>query len=212
MATKIVWITVGNSHGIQDIATLLEKHTDEPIVVRPASSGLSDISGLIITGDDSDLAEPTSIYNVDSIDFVKRSLSRDIPIVATGYGMALLNLCFDGGYLTLVKNHRLESETYAHRVYVSPGSKSAAILGVGGFFSLNSRHKLGLKEQRRSPRLLAAAYSVEEGIIEGIESTEHSWVIGYQANLESYEENPKVFGNIFAAFVERAVNFHKLHY
>ena len=211
MMTKIVWIKLGNNHSFEGMTSLLEKHTDESIVIRSSSLGLSDISGLIITGDDPDLEDPASIYDLKSIDFVKRSLSNDIPIIATGYGMGLLNICFDGGHLTSVVNHRIGSITHSHKVYVSPGSKSAAILGIGGFFSLNSRHKLGLREQQRSPRLLAAAYSVDDGIIEGIESTEHSWVIGYQANLENSEETPKVFGNIFVAFVERAVSFHKLH-
>ena len=203
---------MGNGHGIQDISPLLGKHTDESILVERVSSGLSDISGIIITGDEPDLVEPTSICELDTINFVKRGLSTNMPVLATGYGMGFLNLCFGGGHLTPVEIHRVESMNYGHRVYVSPGCKSAAILGIGGFFSLNSRHKLGLKESKRSPRLLAAAYSVDEGVVEGLESTEHSWVIGFQANLESCDENPKAFGNIFIAFVERVVNFHKLHY
>ena len=212
MVIKIAWINVGNGYGIQDISPLLEKHTDESVLVERFLPGLSDISGIIITGDAPDLVEPTSIWESDTISFVKTCLSTNMPVLATGYGMGFLNLCFGGGHLSSVGNHRVESMNYGHRVYVSPGSKSAAILGIGGFFSLNSRHKLGLKEPKRSPRLLAAAYSVDEGIIEGIESTEHSWVIGFQANLESCDENPKAFGNIFIAFVERVVNFHKLHH
>ena len=64
----------------------------------------------------------------------------------------------------------------------------------------------------RSDPLVAPAVPEDEGVVEGLESTEHSWVIGFQANLESCDENPKAFGNIFIAFVERLVNFHKLYY
>jgi gamma-glutamyl-gamma-aminobutyrate hydrolase PuuD len=212
MVIKIAWINLGDGHRIHDISSLLAKHTDESIVVERAFVELPDISGIIITGDQADLMEPNSIWDSDIISFVKSGLSADMPVLATGYGMGFLNLCFGGGYLSPTENHRVESMSYTHRVYISPGSKSAAILGVGGFFSLNSRHKLGLKESQRSPRLLASAYSVDDGVVEGIESTEQSWVIGFQANLESCVENPKVFGNLFIGFVERVVNFHKLHY
>ena len=91
-----------------------------------------------------------------------------------------------------------------HSIFLSPGSKLAAILGMGGFFRVNSLHHQGLREAQKAPRLLASAYCVEDGIIEGLESPDHRWVVGVQCHPERHDEVPKAFVNLFTAFVERA--------
>ena len=87
---------------------------------------------------------------------------------------------------------------------MSPGSKSAAVLGIGGFFKVNSDHRYGINDIDRSRDLLASAYSVEDGVVEGLESPEHSWVLAFQTNLENLVESPMVFKNLFLGFIDRA--------
>ena len=94
-----------------------------------------------------------------------------------------------------------------HPIYLSPGSKLAAMLGTGGFFRVNSLHHQGLREAQKSPRLLASAYSLEDVVIEGLESPKHSWVVGVQFRPERQDEVPTVFKNLFRAFVERAEGY-----
>ena len=166
--------------------------------------------GLFITGD----AEHTSAsaWQSPALDIISKALSLDMPVLATGQGMFPLNLAFDGKPPKALEGHfgdQAEGQGTAtsHSIYLSPGSKSAAILGMGGFFKVNSRHREGLFDPQRSPRLLASAYSVEDGVVEGLESTEHSWVIGFQANIERQDEVSRSFGNIFLAFLERAKDF-----
>ncbi len=137
------------------------------------------------------------------------ALDRDMPVLALARGMQLLNLAFGGQPLTEVPSHGADpgdgdTKSSRHMVYLSPGSKLAAILGMGGFFRVNSRHRLGVREGRKSPRLLASAYGLDDGVIEGLESPEHDWVVGVQCCPERQNEVPPAFKNLFVAFTERA--------
>lgn len=140
--------------------------------------------------------------------FLEQALAQNMPVLAVGQGMWLLNLAFGGKAAQPVANHGLVIKegrwrSSHHSIYLSPGSKLAAVLGMGGFFKVNSRHQRGLREGLRSPRLLASAYSLEDGVIEGLESAEHAWVIGVQWHPERQDEVSKVFQALFGAFVER---------
>ena len=148
------------------------------------------------------------------IGLLRQALERDMPVLAICRGMQLLNVAFGGSLIQDISGHKAELKegrcsSAHHSIYLSPGSKLAAILGMGGFFKVNSLHHQGLREAQKSPRLLASAYSLEDGIVEGLESPEHSWVVGLQCHPERQEEVPKVFANLFAAFVERAERYTK---
>ena len=52
--------------------------------------------------------------------------------------------------------------------------------------------------------MLASAYAVEDGVVEGLESTQHDWVIGFQSNIELLMEGPRAFKNIFLGLKERS--------
>ena len=147
------------------------------------------------------------------LELLKHALKGDMPVLAICRGMQVLNVAFGGTLIQHLPGHRVESAAgdpapMSHSIYLSPGSKLAAILGMGGFFRVNSLHHQGLREAQRSPRLLTSAYSLEDGIVEGLESPEHSWVVGVQCHPERQHEVPKTFGNLFAAFGERAEGYH----
>ena len=137
------------------------------------------------------------------------ALDHDMPVLAICRGMQLLNLAFGGwliqdlpGHRAVRKDGRWVSES--HPIFLSPGSKAAAVIGSAGIFRVNSRHHRGLREAQKSPRLMATAYSVDDGIIEGLESPEHSWVIALQCHPERQDEVPRTFANLFDAFHDRA--------
>ena len=140
---------------------------------------------------------------------LRQALERDLPVLAICRGMQLLNVAFEGKLIQDLPGHKGDMkdgdwEPAYHQVYLSPGSKLAAILGSGGFLRLNSIHHQGLREPQKAPVLLATAYSLEDGLIEGLESPAHDWVIGVQCHPEREDEVPKSFGRLFQAFVERA--------
>lgn len=129
------------------------------------------------------------------------ALDADLPALLTGRGMHLLNAVFGGLPPVLVNRHDHEGR---HQIYLSPGSKVAAIIGGAGMYRVNSRHGLGLREAQRAPRLMSVAYQLDDGVIEGLESKEHGWVIGVQFLPERRDEVPAAFNSLFLGLVERA--------
>ena len=126
----------------------------------------------------------------------------------------LLNVALGGKLIQDIPNHRAgpaaeDRESAYHRIYISPGSRLGAIIGAGGFVRVNSRHHQGLREAQKAGSLIASAYSLDDGIIEAVESPDYDWVIGVQWHPEREDEMPKGFGNLFQGFVERAETFHE---
>ena len=140
------------------------------------------------------------------------ALQQDMPVLAICRGMQLMNVALGGKLIQDLPGHRTEKKdgkwvSASHLTYLSPGSKAAAIIGMAGFFRLNSRHHQGLREAQRSHKLMTTVYGVDDGLIEGLESPDHSWVIGLQCHPERQEEVPKLFANLFSGFGERAEAF-----
>ena len=179
-------------------AALLEKIVSRsggrPVVVPPTSTDLDGLSGLVVAGEG---------------DCAAAAVGRGMPVLGVGPGMIALNAAFGGAAPTEVAGHGVELEDGApvsayHRIYIAPGSKLAAIVGSGGFVRVNSRHGVGLREAHRSPRLLASAYGLDDGVVEALESPEHDWVIAVQFNPERRMEVPPHFERLFQGLVERA--------
>ncbi len=151
---------------------------------------------------------------LDDLEFraLEYALSVDMPILAICRGMQVLNVAFGGRLIQDLPGHRSEGDSddgehASHQIYVAPGAKTAAIVGSAGFFRVNSYHHQGLMEAQRAPRLMSTAYSVEDGLVEGLESPEHSWVIGLQCHPERKDEVPRLFVNLFAGLHDRAERF-----
>lgn len=143
---------------------------------------------------------------------LKAALEREMPVLAICRGMQLLNVAFGGRLIQHLDGHsdgsgKAGSPSILHRLYISPGSKLAATLGSGGFARVNSRHHQGLREAQKARTLMASAYSLEDGLIEALESPAHDWVVGVQWHNEIEEEMPKGFGNLFLALIRRAERY-----
>ena len=180
------------------------------------------LSGLLLTGgedihprhynqklDSTASLELLSARDELEFDLLQQALTLDLPVLAICRGMQVLNVAFGGRLIQNLPGHRVEPQNGEwqpsfHQVYLSPGSKLAAILGTGGFFRVNSIHHQGLREPHKAPGLLASAYSLDDWVIEGLESPQHTWVVGVQCHPEREEEVPKVFGNLFLGFIEFA--------
>ncbi len=179
-------------------AALLEKTVDRlggvPVVLSADGAETAGLGGLVVAGEGS---------CVDS------AVDRDMPVLGVGAGMIALNVVFGGGAPAEISGHDVEHEdgepvSAYHRIYIAPGSKLAAIVGSGGFVRVNSRHGAGLREAQKSPRLLASAYGLDDGVVEALESPEHDWVIAVQFNPERRMEVPPHFDRLFQGLIERA--------
>ena len=137
---------------------------------------------------------------------LEAALDIDLPVLLTGQGMHLLNAVFGGQPAPPAADHYY-ADGERHQIYLSPGSKVAAIIGAAGMFRVNSRHRQGLREPQRAARLMSIAYHLDDGVIEGLESRQHGWVIAVQFLPERREEAPALFNNLFLGLVERAADF-----
>ena len=139
------------------------------------------------------------------IELAREALDVDLPIYGICRGMQVLNVAMGGRLVRGLDDHGATSgESAYHRIYLSPGSKLAAVVGSGGFVRVNSRHRHGARDAHKSRSLLASAYSLEDGVIEALESPNHRWVIGVQFHPERRLEVPPHFDRLFQSLVERA--------
>ena len=226
----VVAVTSGDKLRAQPYLRVLPERAQMRLLT-PADRGsspddlLNGVGGLFLTGGPDveparygeppdPLATTEVSEELDALEFglLRKALTLDMPVLAICRGMQLMNVAFGGKLPRDIPGHGSEiKDDHAgyqrHSIYLSPGCKLAAILGTGGFFKVNTSHHQGLKEAQKSPRLLASAYSLEDAVIEGLESPEHSWVIGVQCRPERQEEVPKVFANLFEAFIDRVEDY-----
>ena len=140
----------------------------------------------------------------------RAALEDDMPVYGICRGMQLLNVAMGGSLAQHLVGHegrRLDDgewEPTYHHIYISPGSKLAAVVGSGGFVRVNSIHHQGVREAQKSRYLLASAYSLEDGLIEALESPRHRWVIAVQFHPERRMEVPPHFDRLFQSLAERA--------
>ena len=187
------------------------------------SDTMSGITGLLLTdGPDIDInawenkSSDSQTENTNprldkfETDVLEYALHKDLPVLALSRGMHILNLCQGGKLPSTIDGHKNThndsdpSDHSTHTIYLAPGAKASAVIGSAGFFRVNTDHRKGLYEAQRAANLMSTAYSVEDGVIEGLESPNHSWVIGLQCKPERQTEVPRSFENLFLALVERA--------
>ena len=227
----LIAITAGrvDSH-LQKYVDAVERSGGEPWVLTPDTGALpsevvSRAGALVLTGgediepsrygqqpsDDIDYMPFDSARDEMELSVTRAALDDDLPIYGICRGMQLLNVAMGGSLVqhldghsgTELENH--EWEASYHHIYISPGSKLAAVVGSGGFVRVNSLHHQGVREAQKSPHLLASAYSLEDGLIEALESPRHRWVIAVQFHPERRMELPPHFDRLFQSLVERAV-------
>jgi gamma-glutamyl-gamma-aminobutyrate hydrolase PuuD len=139
-------------------------------------------------------------------DLLRAALDRDLPVLAICRGVQLLNV-FHGGALIQDlpgKDHNKRSTEWppgrhpaAHNVNVDPESRLAAIIGPGEH-EVNSRHHQAATQVGSG--LVVSVRSSHDGVIEGLEHPEHSFVVGVQWHPEDRVLVSDADRKLFAAF------------
>lgn len=135
-------------------------------------------------------------------DYLQIVLKQNRPVLALGKGMYFLN-----DSLSNLEHQQYENNTISDElidVFISPGSKTAAIIGSGGFFKIPNTLPLSMKEFQRSNNLITSIYQLGTGHVQGIESTLHDWVLGYQFN--PFIDGPSIVRALIDGFIERALD------
>ncbi len=227
MKKPVIALTSNTLQYAESYADAVERADGEPWIITPDDGVSADDvlarAGALVLCDGEDVhpsrygEEPQPDVEVEynaardslEIPLLKAALDADFPIYGICRGMQVLNVALGGKLIQHVEDHSAYEEggeelpSY-HRIYISPGSKLAAVVGSGGFVRVNSRHHQGMKEPQKSSALLASAYSLEDGYIEALESPGHRWVIAVQFNPERRMELPPHFDRLFQSLVERA--------
>lgn len=150
------------------------------------------------------------------IEYLHASLERDIPVLAICRGHQLMNVGFGGALVQHIDSgeHRADFRAEGHPsrwhdLRIDAPSRLADALGATQL-EINSRHHQAVAVDTLAKGLRPVAYAADHGrdLVEGMESIDHSWVVGVQWHPERLEEHKPAFApvmrRLFAAFVERA--------
>jgi putative glutamine amidotransferase len=140
----------------------------------------------------------------------RQALVHDLPILAICRGHQLLNVAFGGGLLQHIDGdgHRADFRREGfpsrwHEVSIRRGSRLHAALGAASAL-VNSRHHQAVTAERLAPRLEVVARS-PDGLVEGIESLAHRWVVGVQWHPERLEPQQDGFAHASALLFQELV-------
>lgn len=189
----------------------------------PADAGeiLARVQGLFLTGGgDVDpalygqsahltLKNVSHERDVFEIALVKAALARDLPVLAVCRGQQLLSVACGGRIIQDIASeipgaveHRPgggDRRAIAHEVELSRETRIRAILGTNRI-AVNSTHHQAIGVP--GDGLVVSARSPTDGIIEGIESPGHRFVVGVQWHPEEYRDMVPGFEPLFSAWVK----------
>ena len=136
----------------------------------------------------------------------KAALDSGKPILGICSGVQLLNVLTGGSLYQHIPNHFpsninhfcfYEREVYVHDVHITQNTKLHSLTGVDRL-AVNSAHHMAVKTVGEGMIINATA---PDGVPEGIESTQHDFVMGVQWHPE-FLTGPH--GNLFNALVDAA--------
>ena len=196
-----------------------------PIIVPPLSGRsairalLEQLHGILISGGDFDIdpkiygEEPCAVLGEIKeertqfdLELVSLGIEQDTPMLGICGGEQAINVALGGSLYQDIRKqlpqalaHELGAlrETGGHLIKTRPGTKLHQILATDSL-EVNSTHHQSIKTLGRG--LIANATS-EDGVIEGVESENHSFVIGVQWHPELLIHKEPAQQRLFASFV-----------
>lgn len=203
----------------KDYVEAVEASGGIPLLIPPLKykadieSLLGHIHGLLLSGG-ADLDpkyyedEPTGVRRIDpgkdflEINLARAALKADLPILGICRGCQVLNVAAHGTLNQHIQG--LKHFQYAppdhptHTIAIEKGTKLFGILKASEL-RVNSFHHQAIKDI--APGFLVSARA-PDGVIEGIESPNHRFVIGVQFHIEYLWPSNPIFKRIFMGFVE----------
>jgi putative glutamine amidotransferase len=134
------------------------------------------------------------------------ALKRDLPVLGICGGAQAINVALGGSLYQDIAAQLTDSGAYEHTsknpigghpIRVEPGTRLFSIVKRSSF-KVNTSHHQAVKRLGRGLIVNAVA---DDGVIEGIESTEHSFVLGVQWHPEVLAPHQLHQRRIFSSFV-----------
>jgi putative glutamine amidotransferase len=222
-------ITVGSSGAERGYDNYIQRVRDadaEPVIAAPgldAVAFLDTVDALLVTGGtdvdparygeaaDPELMEPDGPRDESEIALIQEAMRRDLPVLAICRGHQVLNVACGGRLQQHIPGdgHRAHAEppheSRWHDVEVHEASVLATLIGAGPR-RVNSRHHQAVRENMLGEGLLPSAIS-PDGMVEGLESPSHRFVLGVQWHPERPEMSEES-RTLFAALAEAAREAH----
>jgi putative glutamine amidotransferase len=227
---KVLYVYDTYVRAVQDhgaAAAILPLTTDR----RALADTVRRLDGLLLIGGNFDI--PPAMYGEEPIPqlgyvkpersefearLIEIALERDLPILGICGGMQTINVVRGGDLYQDIAAQRpgsrehqqqLRKDRVSHRVRIEPGSLLHRIVGGAHrrralSIGVNSTHHQAIRELGRG---LVASASSADGIVEGLESADHDFVVGVQWHPELLHRRSVFHSRLFAALVRRARSF-----
>ena len=197
-----------------------------PIVLPPAHSNatvtrlLGVLNGLVVSGGNFDIHPryygEKPILELGAIkqertDFelaiTRAAIKRDLPVLGICGGAQAINVVLGGSLYQDIETqcsgagpHERSGKKKAasHGIHIESGSRLFAIFGRRDL-KVNTSHHQAIKKLGRGLVVNARA---GDGVVEGVESTKHRFVIGVQWHPEALAPRQKLQRRLFSSFVK----------
>jgi putative glutamine amidotransferase len=185
---------------------------------------LANVQGLVLTGGtDVDPAlygespqpevdETNPARDEFELTLLREALERNLPVLAICRGHQLLSVAMGGGLLQHIESgdHTdVELVSAEHDASLVPGTKLHAIYGTDRLH-VNSRHHQAVTPDRVAKGLTVSA-TTDDGLVEGLESDAHTWVVSVQwhperpdLHIPGFDAEGRRLFEAFAAAVHRS--------
>ena len=192
-----------------------------PPIARPVAirNALSVLDGLIITGGNFDIhpsyygEKPINELGVVKasrtefeLEIAQTALRKDLPLLGLCGGEQALNVALGGSLFqdiaaqvpTAIEHEQSEKKSYGgHYVEIVPGTRLREIVRYPRI-EVNTSHHQAVNRLGKGLIIDAVA---DDGVIEGIESTRHSFALGVQWHPEVLAPKRQAHRRIFSAFI-----------
>lgn len=152
---------------------------------------------------------PDNLYGVDRsaddacIDLLRACARDDVPTLAICRGSQLMNVAFGGTLIPDIADYAIHHGAPGDPLFVDeevvlePGSRIAGILGRTAATVRNGHHQAVAEV---GPALVATARA-HDGIVEGTEHRDASWMVGIQWHPEEPQADARDRAAVFGAIV-----------
>ncbi len=181
------------------------------------------LDGIVVSGGDFDIdpkrygeepIEALGQVNEERTDFelelISLALERNLPLLGVCGGAQAINVALGGSLYQDIATQISDAGEHqqgalkdrgGHQIKIHNGTKLQQIVGRETL-EVNTTHHQAVK---RLGRGLIVNATAEDGIIEGIESKDHSFVLGLQWHPEFLTERASAQRQIFSSFIEATI-------